>query len=320
MFHGELDVESAKVLREMQTRIKALDLPPSELDESILVASWNIREFGRKPRHPLALHLIAEIIGQFDLISIVELRENLDDLSTVLKYLGPYWSAVYSDVTEDYGGNWERLAFVYDKRAVQFSGLAGSGIPPREKANDEYVSYESFWRAPYSAAFCSGGFDFVAITAHLRWGNSQAARLKEIQRFANWVDFKLRRNDAVDTDVIVFGDFNTETPEMYAALLAKGFQMPPALVDIKTTLAQKQHYDHILHNPEFTKSFSGEGGVCKLFSTDDAPWFGVTGDGLTYQLSDHFPIWAKVNVDTDSEKLDQLIRGTLMGARARPRE
>lgn len=309
MFHGDLDMASAKVLQEMKQRIEALNLPPSELDESILVASWNIREFGKKKRTPLALHLIAEIIGQFDLISIVELRENLDDLSTVLKYLGPYWSVVYSDVTEDYGNNWERLAFVYDKRAVQFSGLAGSGIPPREKVNDEYVSYESFWRAPYSAAFSAGSFDFVAITAHLRWGDSQAARLKEIQRFANWVDFKLRRNDAVDADVIVFGDFNTETPAMHEALLAKGFRMPSALVDIKTTLAQKQHYDHILHNPEFTKSFSDEGGVCKLFSAADAQWFGVTAQQLTYELSDHFPIWAKVSTDTDSEKLDQFIHG-----------
>lgn len=309
MFHGDLDVASAKVLREMQDRIKALNLPSSELDESILVASWNIRAFGQGKRTPLALHLIAEIIGQFDLVSVVELRENLGDLSTVLKYLGPYWSVVYSDVTEDYGGNWERLAFVYDKRAVQFSGLAGSGIPPRKRVGEEYIGAESFWRPPYSAAFCSGSFDFVAIAAHLRWGDSQTARLDEIRRFAEWVDFKMRRNKTVDTDIIVFGDFNTETPEMHAALLSKGFKMPTALVDIKTTLAQQQHYDHILHNPEFLKSFTNEGGVCKLFSEDDAHWFGVSRANLSFQLSDHFPIWAKVMVDTDAEKLDQLIRG-----------
>lgn len=309
MFHGTLDIESAKILREMQARITALNLPPSELDESILVASWNIRELGKSERHPLALHLIAEIIGQFDLISIVELREDLGDLATILKYLGPFWSVIYSDVTEDWGGNWERLAFVYDTRAVQFGGLAGSGIPPREKVADEYVSYESFWRAPYSAAFRSGNFDFVAITAHLRWGKKQSARLKEIQRFADWVDFKLKRDNRVDSDVIVFGDFNTETPKMKAALLDKGLRMPDALADIKTTLAETQHYDHILHNPKFTKSFANTGGVCKLFSESDARWFGMSKDKLSYQLSDHFPIWAQVLVDTDGEKLDQLIHG-----------
>src|SRR5690606_37072058 len=265
------------------------------------------REFGRSKRHPLALHLIAEIIGQFDLISIVELRENLDDLRTVLGYLGPYWGVVYSDVTEDWGGDWERLAFVYDKRAVQFGGLAGSGIPPRERSEDEYVSFESFWRAPYSAAFRSGNFDFVAITAHLRWGKSKAARLQEISRFANWVDFKLRREDRVDSDVIVFGDFNTETPAMHAALLANGLCLPAALTDIKTTLAGNKHYDHILHHPQFTKSFADTGGVCQLFSKADAPWFGVSAERLSYQLSDHLPVWAQVRIDTDGEKLDQLI-------------
>lgn len=309
MFHGELDIASAKVLRELQERIAALDLPPSELDESILVASWNIRAFGAARRHPLALHLVAEIIGQFDLVSIVELRENLDDLATVLGYLGPYWGAVYSDVTEDPGGNWERLAFVYDKRAVQFGGLAGSGIPPREKIGAEYVSYESFWRAPYSAAFRSGNFDFVAIAAHLRWGSSTSARLQEIERFARWVDFKLQRDNRVDSDVVVFGDFNTETPAMHAALQAWGLCMPDALTDIKTTLAGTKHYDHILHNPQFSKSFSNLGGVCRLFSEADAHWFGVREDQLDDQLSDHFPIWAQVRVDTDAEKLDQLIRG-----------
>jgi hypothetical protein len=105
MFHGPLDVRSAKILRTLQDRIAAKGLPSSKLDESMLVASWNIRAFGADPRHPLALHLIAEILGQFDLIAIVELREDLADLARVLSYLGPYWSVVYSDLTEDQGAN-----------------------------------------------------------------------------------------------------------------------------------------------------------------------------------------------------------------------
>ena len=96
---------------------------------------------------------------------------------------------------------------------------------------------------------------------------------------------------------------------MHAALQAKGLQMPDALADIKTTLAKAKHYDHILHHPQFTKSFSNRGGVCELFAKEDAHWFAVTEDKLSYQLSDHFPVWAQVRIDTDAEKLDQLIRG-----------
>lgn len=309
MFHGPLDLRSAQILRELKGRIQDLNLPPTKLDESLLVASWNIREFGRTARDPLALHLIAEILGQFDLISIVELREDLGELATVLSYLGPYWSVVYSDLTEDAAGNWERLAFVYDQRAVQFSGLAGSGIAPREKVGDEYINYKSFWRAPFSAAFRSGNFDFVAIAAHIRWGQSKKARVAEIERFAKWVDFKLKREKRVDADLIVFGDFNTEDPAMLAALLSQGLKVPAPLQDIKTNLQGNQHYDHILHNPNYTFAFTDRGGVAKLFTQADHAWFPtVAASRFSYQLSDHFPVWALLRIDNDAEKLDQLIR------------
>lgn len=309
MFHGPLDLRSAQILRELQARIQGLNLPPSKLDESILVASWNIREFGKSPRDPLALHLIAELLGQFDLISIVELREDLGELATVLSYLGPYWSVVYSDLTEDAAGNWERLAFVYDQRAVQFCGLAGSGIAPREKAGDEYISYKSFWRAPFSVAFRSGNFDFVAIAAHMRWGQSKKARIDEIDRFAQWVDLKLKREKRVDADVLVFGDFNTEEPAMLDALLSRGLKVPTPLQNIKTNLQGNQHYDHILHNPSYTLAFTDRGGVANVFSQADQAWFpDVAPNRFSYQLSDHFPVWALLRTDNDTEKLDQLIR------------
>ena len=320
MFHGTLDVRSARILRTLQDRIASKALPPSRLDESILVAAWNIREFGKTARHPLALHLIAEIIGQFDLIAVVELNENLADLGRVLQYLGPYWSVVYSDLTEDYGGNWERLAFVYDQRAVQFCGLAGSGIPPRKKVGEEFVSAESFWRAPFSVAFRSGNFDFVAMSAHVRWGKSKKARLAELSRFANWVKSKLAREKRVDSDLLVFGDFNTEDDAMLAALQSTGLRLPAALQDIKSNLDRTQHYDHILHLPNYTKAFTGVGGVLDVFGVADAAWFdGVPASRFSFQLSDHFPIWATVRTDNDAEQLDQLIRVEARRARARER-
>ena len=124
MFHGNVSLEIAQGLKELQKRIDAAKIPSSKLDETLNLATWNIREFGRKPRKQAAIHYIAEIIGQFDIVSIVELRENLRDLSKVLQILGPYWHVVYSDMIPDAGGNSERLAFVYDKRAAD-SGIRG---------------------------------------------------------------------------------------------------------------------------------------------------------------------------------------------------
>ena len=48
----------------LKQRIAAAKIPPSNLDESINVAVWSVREFGRTRRTEAALHFIAEIIGR----------------------------------------------------------------------------------------------------------------------------------------------------------------------------------------------------------------------------------------------------------------
>jgi len=57
-------------------RIAAAKIPPSKLDGTINLATWNLRELGKKPRRKAALFYIAEILSQFDLVGLVELRDN----------------------------------------------------------------------------------------------------------------------------------------------------------------------------------------------------------------------------------------------------
>src|SRR5213592_3743765 len=122
MNHGNISPEIAKGLKVLQSRIAKAAIPSSKLDETLNIATWNIREFGKKARTEAAIHYIAEILGQFDLVGVVELRDDLADLGRVLKILGPYWRAVYSDMIPDPGGNRERVAYLHDKRAVVFNG------------------------------------------------------------------------------------------------------------------------------------------------------------------------------------------------------
>src|SRR6266516_3045368 len=105
MFHGNVTKDIAKGLLALQKRIAAAKIPSSKLDETLNIATWNIREFGKKARSEAAIHYIAEILGQFDLISIAELRDNLTDLGRVLDVLGPTWRVIYSDALRDSGGN-----------------------------------------------------------------------------------------------------------------------------------------------------------------------------------------------------------------------
>lgn len=104
MRHGRLEVATARGLDVLRRRIQKASLPSSKLDETITIATWNVREFGRRRRTSPALHFIAEIIGQFDLVSLVEVRDDTRDLAQVLRYLGEYWQVVFSDYLVDDGG------------------------------------------------------------------------------------------------------------------------------------------------------------------------------------------------------------------------
>jgi endonuclease/exonuclease/phosphatase family metal-dependent hydrolase len=315
MDHGEVSVEIAQGLLALQERIKAAGIPSSKLDETINIASWNIREFGKIPRSEPAIHYIAEILGQFDLVGIVELRDDVSDLARVLKILGPYWDAVYSDTITDSGGNGERTAYLYDSRAVTFNGLAAEADAPRKKVGDEYLPTLSFWRAPYLASFKAGNFDFLILTTHARWGNSDAARTQELGMLAQWIDEKSKNPSVEDKDILVMGDFNIPAIDspMFKAVTAYGLKIPDALLGVQgSNLEKDKRYDQILIYPRYTEKFTNAGGALDFY-IDEAHIAELFPGGMkklafTFQMSDHLPLWMQVNTDLASEKLEQIIQ------------
>ena len=50
MFHGNVSLEIAEGLKLLRKRIDAAKIPPSKLDETLNIATWNVREFGKKRR------------------------------------------------------------------------------------------------------------------------------------------------------------------------------------------------------------------------------------------------------------------------------
>ena len=314
MNHGSIDLDTAKGLKELRKRIAEANIPSSKLDETISIATWNIREFGRKRRRKDSIHYIAEILGQFDLIAITEVRDDLTDLYRVLQVLGPYWKTVFSDFIADAGGNRERVAYVYDQRAVTFTGLAAEPDAPRKKnSKGEYVPLFSWWRSPFICSFRAGSFDFVLITAHIRWGSGTDARVKPLKLLAEWVDKRRKDKHTVDKDIIVLGDFNipkTNDPT-FKAVTSKGLRIPKSLRDVVgTNLAQEKRYDQILHYPTHTKSFTNHGGTVDFYTGGIKKLYpAATLDkaAFTYQLSDHLPLWAEIDVDIAEERLDQVL-------------
>ncbi len=323
MHHGKVSPQIAKGLLALKKRIASANIPSSKLDESINVAVWNIREFGKKKRTDAALHYIAEILGQFDLVALVELRSDLTDLGCVLRYLGPSWDIVYSDWIEDDGGNGERVGYLYDRRAVSFNGLAAEVDAPRTKDGTEFLPPKSFWRAPYLCSFRAGNFDFVALATHTRWGDSIEGRRAELQMLADWVDTRIKSKFTEDHDLIVMGDFNVPKigDELFSALTSRGLKVPKSLLQLKagdmvlggSNLGKDARFDQILHLPTLPENFTKAGGVVDFF-IDDAhikelfPDSNYTRQQFSFQISDHMPIWIQIKTDIEAFRLDQIVQ------------
>ena len=319
MHHGPIPKLTARGLKVLQERIAAAAIPSSKLDESLNIATWNIREFGRRPRLEASLHYIAEIIGQFDLVAVVELRDNVNELARVLSYLGPYWRVIYSDYLRDAGGNRERIAYVYDERACVFTGLASYALAHRDKQGTEYLNDRSWWRNPYMASFRAGNFDFVVLSAHIRWGDTEKGRVPELDLLARWVHDRSRDPNFTDKDLIVLGDFNVpnETSPLFTALTRYGLKMPTGLLGQHgSNLSRDRRYDQILHDATHVKSFTNHAGILDFYAGNHRPLFPgkrLSKAEFTYELSDHLPLWIQVNTDTEGERLDQVLRVGLVG-------
>lgn len=310
--------EIARGLLVLKERIEEAKIPSSRLDESFNLATWNIRELGKVSRSQAAIHYIAEILGQFDLIGVVELRDDLRDLRRILDVLGPYWRAVYSDAVLDAGGNRERVAYLYDKRQIAFNGMASAAFARRTKQGTEWIPDFNWWRPPYVASFKSGSFDFVVVSTHIRWGDSEAGREPELRALAEWVADKQKlfakdKRSFDDRDMFVMGDFNIPSisSPLFEAITSTGLMVPKALAkqDLGSNLERNKRYDQILHLPHYPDNFTNKGGVVDFYAGDHEALFpNLTKSAFTFQMSDHLPLWIEVNTDIDGKRLDQIVQ------------
>ena len=170
-------------------------VPSKNATGTLLLATWNLKEFeGGKndKRTDESYWYIAEIVSHFDLIAIQEVGAHLGALNKLRARLGSTWKFVVSDVIEGSAGNQERLAFLFDRRKIRFSGVAGEiVIPPiRDKKGKTIAPANQLARTPTIVGFEAGWFRFMLSTVHIIWGQAvveHPGRVAEIKALAEFL-------------------------------------------------------------------------------------------------------------------------------------
>ena len=90
---------------------------PQRIYGSAVIGSFNIRKLGNaRSRSPQTWEFLARVCGQYDLLAVQEVMDNLSGLRRIMDLLGPDFGMIVSDSTGAFpgaAGLAERLAFIF---------------------------------------------------------------------------------------------------------------------------------------------------------------------------------------------------------------
>lgn len=298
---------------------KALRKIPARSNSKLLVATWNLANFGLQKRQPGHLQMIAHILSYFDVVALQEIADDIRDLEKLMDLLGSNYDCVYSDI----GGNQERGAYIFDSTKVSRKGMVAELVikTNRERQIEVVVGEESetkqffdYNRNPYMVNFKVKNFDFTLVNVHLYW-SSEFLRSAEVTALGKWAKNRsaLAEYQPPSKDIILLGDFNMPSFDnddpIYKPIKSYGFKAPLHETHNAegSNLAGDKYYDQIFFLPKHVNdSFSGKIGVFDfdnaLFQdfwnqhADDKAGKEKFHQYIRYYLSDHRPLWAQFDL------------------------
>jgi endonuclease/exonuclease/phosphatase family metal-dependent hydrolase len=328
-------------LLRLRTKLRN-ELPPRNVNSSILLATWNLREFGRNQkcgrRLDESLLYIAEIINHFDLVAIQEVNQDLGDLQKLIKLLGNWWEYMVTDVTSGQPGNQERIAFLYDGRKIRFDHLAGElALPPKKQPVRQPA------RSPFICAFRTGWRRISLCSVHIYYGTSKPNDRIRVQEIGDVAKLLAERNskrqnvaDGEPENVVLLGDFNIfhkAGDKTSDALEENDFIVPPVMRKLAgSNLGHDKYFDQIaFHDPrkrlrtrsagvfDFTRTIFGDKeseAYTQAMERSASEQFRKAKDKSafykqwrTFQISDHFPLWVELKTDFADAYLATVMRG-----------
>lgn len=241
----------------------------------IKIASFNIQVFGKsKIKNPEIMKYIVQIIKNFDIVAIQEIRSKEQDvLPTLIDMLGNNWEYRISEPLGRTQSK-EQYGFVYNKDKIKIKYCIQV-----TDINDV------LHREPFICYCQAGNFDFSLINIH--------TDPDEVNYEINILDDILKEEIKTEKDAIILGDLNA-SPEKFGELLnIEGISW--AIPDsVKTNVLETKNYDNLV----FIKTYLNEfvSGAVFNFKTE----YNLS-DSLAKKISDHFPVYGIFRIDMDDD-------------------
>jgi deoxyribonuclease-1-like protein len=268
------------------TTLTSTTAPPPRMNATgtIRVASFNIQVFGEaKLNNPEVMSIIVEILKNFDVIAIQEVRAQQDVCAALVQMLNRDGRYQYDYVIGPRLGRTsskEQYAFIFDMATIEVD---------RTQLYTVEDPHDLLHREPLVGWFRARGpqpheaFTFTLVNVH--------TDPDEVDRELDVLDdvfIAVRDDQRQEDDVIMLGDFNAHNTK-----LGELGRLPGLVCVVNNTHTNTRgdkQYDNILFNRIATTEFVGRGGVFDFLRQ-----YNLTLE-QALAVSDHLPVWAEFSV------------------------
>ena len=250
---------------------------------TIRIASFNIQVFGeKKVNNPRVRSLLAEIVRQFDVVAIQEIRSKQDILPQFVDTVnagGRHYDFVIGPRLGRTSSK-EQYAFIFDTASIEVdrSSLYTVADPDDRLHREPLVGWFRVRGPPPDQAFT---FSLVDIHTDPDETGREFDALADVFR-------AVRDDGRGEDDVILLGDLNVD--DQHLGRLGQIADIHWVISGVATNTRGNHLYDNLVFSRVATTEYTGRWGVFDMIRQ-----FNLTVDEAL-QVSDHMPVWAEFNL------------------------
>jgi hypothetical protein len=253
--------------------------------DKIYIATFNIQVFGKsKMEKADVMSVIVQVIRQFDIVAIQEIRAKDDDILPGLMQMLNADGSRYDFLIGPRLGrsvSTEQYAYIFDTNRIEYdpNSVGTIGDPADLLHREPFVA-----RFRPRTQFPEQAFTFWLVDTHTDPDDVP----REVAALAQVFQLMQRARPDED-DVILLGDLNANEFEMGPIAGIPGISWVVG-GGVTTNTRQDKAYDNIIFQRPSTSEFTGRWGVLNLQSV-----FRLTEDDAL-KVSDHYPVWAEFGI------------------------